>query len=204
METTKVLVLYYSSYGHVAAMARAAAEGAAEVTDQVHVKRVPETVPEEVATKSGFRPVLQHQVAEPAELADYDAIIVGTPTNYGNMSAQVSEFWARTIGLWKTGALIGKVGGGFSSSATQHGGNEATLLSLHKTMMHHGMIVVGLPYAFEGQTGTDQVAGGSPYGATTIAAGDMSRQPSVTDLDGAKFQGRHMAAIAARLKAARA
>jgi NAD(P)H dehydrogenase (quinone) len=197
----KILVLYYSSYGHMEAMARAAAEGAASTGNQVEIRRVPETVPEETAKKSGFRINDKHPVAEVAELADYDAIIVGTPTNYGNTCAQMSEFWARTTGLWKKGALIGKVGGAMSSSATQHGGNESTLLAMHKTMLHHGMYIVGLPYSFQGQTDMSQPTGGSPYGATTMAGSDMSRQPSVNELDGAMFQGKHIAEIAARMLA---
>jgi NAD(P)H dehydrogenase (quinone) len=198
----KVLVLYYSGYGHIEAMARAAAEGAAANGSQVDIKRVPETVPEETAQKSGFHVNKDHPEADPGELENYDAIIVGTPTNYGNICAQMSEFWAQTTGLWKKGALIGKVGGALSSSATQHGGNETTLLSMHKTMLHHGMFIVGLPYSFQGQLEMGQPTGGSPYGATTMAASDMSRLPSVTELDGAKFQGKHIAEIATRMNAA--
>jgi NAD(P)H dehydrogenase (quinone) len=195
----KVLILYYSSYGHIEAMSRAAAEGAAASGSQVDIKRVPETVPEETARKSGFHVNKDHPEAEPEELGNYDAIIAGTPTNYGNICAQMSEFWARTTGLWKKGALIGKIGGAISSSASQHGGNEATLLSMHKTMLHHGMFIVGLPYSFKGQLEMGRATGGSPYGATTMAASDMSRLPSVTELDGAKFQGKHIAEIAARM-----
>lgn len=197
----KTLVLYYSSYGHMEAMARAAAEGAAANGNSADIKRVPETVPEETAKKAGFRINEHHPVAEADDLAAYDAIIVGTPTNYGNVCAQMSEFWARTTGLWKRGALIGKVGGAMSSSATQHGGNESTLLAMHKTMLHHGMFVVGLPYSFQGQLEMGQPTGGSPYGATTMASSDMSRQPSVNELDGAMFQGKHIAEITARMVA---
>jgi NAD(P)H dehydrogenase (quinone) len=199
---TKVLVLYYSSYGHIEAMARAAAEGAAANGAQVDIKRVPETVPAETAKKSGFRVNESHPEAEPADLEGYDAVIVGTPTNYGNVCAQMSEFWARTTGLWKKGALIGKIGGAFSSSSTQHGGNEATLLAMHKTMFHHGMFVVGLPYSFQGQIEIEHVTGGSPYGASTMAGGDMSRQPSVNELDGAMFQGKHISEIASKMSVA--
>src|ERR1700742_647446 len=161
---SKILVLYYSSYGHIEAMARAAAEGAGANGSQVDVKRVPESVPAEIARESGFRVNESHPVAEPNDLEGYDAIIVGTPTNYGNICAQMSEFWARTTGLWKKGALIGKLGGAISCSATQHGGNEATLLAMHKTMLHHGMFIVGLPYSFVGQTEIEHVTGGSSYG----------------------------------------
>jgi NAD(P)H dehydrogenase (quinone) len=196
---SKILVLYYSSYGHIEAMARAAAEGAAANGSQVEIRRVPETVPEEIANKSGFRVNKSHPEAEPADLEDCDAIIVATPTNYGNICSQMSEFWARTTGLWKKGALIGKLGGAISSSATQHGGNEATLLAMHKTMLHHGMFIVGLPYSFQGQLEMGHATGGSPYGATTIAGSDMARQPSVNELDGAMFQGKHISDIAARM-----
>ena len=196
---TKILVLYYSSYGHIEAMARAAAEGAAEDGSQADIKRVPETVPAEIAKKSGFRVNESHPEAEPGDLEEYDAIIVGTPTNYGNVCAQMTEFWARTTGLWKKGALIGKIGGAMSSSATQHGGNEATLLAMHKTMLHHGMFIVGLPYSFQGQIEIGHVTGGSPYGATTMAGSDMARQPSVNELDGALFQGKHISKIASRM-----
>ncbi|WP_185983187.1 NAD(P)H:quinone oxidoreductase [Aureimonas mangrovi] len=195
----KVLVLYYSSYGHIEAMAEAAAEGARSAGASVDIKRVPETAPAEVVQAAGFRANTDHPEAQPAELAEYDAIIVGAPTRFGNMSSQMASFWDRTGGLWAQGKLIGKVAGAFSSSATQHGGNEATLLSLHKTFLHHGLIIVGLPYSFQGQMGVDKVNGGSPYGATTIAAGDGSRQPSAEELDGARFQGKHIAQIAAKL-----
>lgn len=196
---TKILMLYYSSYGHIEAMARAAAEGATMNGAQADIKRVPETVPAEIAKKSGFRVNESHPEAEPSDLEGYDAIIVGTPTNYGNVCAQMTEFWARTTGLWKKGALIGKLGGAISSSATQHGGNEATLLAMHKTMLHHGMFIVGLPYSFQGQIEIGHVTGGSPYGATTMAGSDMSRQPSVNELDGAMFQGKHISEIASRM-----
>lgn len=195
----KVLVLYYSSYGHIEAMARAVSEGAAGAGASVDVKRVPETAPAEVVAAAHFKTDHDFPEAQPEELANYDAIIVGVPTRYGNMSSQMQSFFDRTGGLWFSGALIGKVGGGFSSSASQHGGNEATLFSIHKTLLHHGLIIVGLPYSFQGQMGHDVVLGGSPYGATTIAGGDGSRQPSQAELDGAKFQGRHIAEIATKL-----
>lgn len=195
----KVLVLYYSSYGHTETMAKAVAEGARAAGASADMKRVPETAPADVAKASGFRVDHSFPEAQPDELPSYDAIIVGTPTRYGNMSSQMASFWDRTGGLWAQGKLIGKVGGAFSSTASQHGGNEATLLSVHKTFLHHGLIVVGLPYSFQGQLAQDQIVGGSPYGATTIAAGDGSRQPSRIELDGAQFQGKHIAEIATKL-----
>lgn len=195
----KVLVLYYSSYGHVAKMAEAVAEGARSAGASVDIKRVPETAPKEVVEAAGFQSDTGHPEAQPDDLANYDAIIVGAPTRYGNMSSQMGSFWDRTGGLWAKGALVGKVGGAFTSSATQHGGNETTLFGIHKTLLHHGLVIVGLPYAFQGQMTLNEIAGGSPYGATTIAGGDGSRQPSATDLDGARFQGKHTAEIAAKL-----
>ncbi len=197
----KVLVVYYSSYGHLETMAQAIAEGARSVpgTD-VTIKRVAELVPEEVARKSGMKIDQQAPIANPNELADYDAIIFGTPTRYGNMAAQMRNFLDQTGGLWVKGALVGKVGSVFASTATQHGGQETTITSFHTTLLHHGMIIVGLPYSFAGQTKMDEVTGGTPYGATTLAGGDGSRQPSENELDGARFQGRHVAEIAARLE----
>ncbi|KQT48975.1 NAD(P)H:quinone oxidoreductase [Aureimonas sp. Leaf454] len=195
----KVLVLYYSSYGHIETMAKAVAEGAASAGATVDIKRVPETAPPEVVAAAYFKTDSEHPVAQPDDLVGYDAIIVGTPTRYGNMSSQLSTFWDRTGGIWLQGKLIGKVGGAFSSSATQHGGNEATILSLHKVFLHHGLMIVGLPYSFQGQMDNSEVAGGSPYGATTIANGDGSRQPSQIELDGARFQGKHIAEIATKL-----
>jgi NAD(P)H dehydrogenase (quinone) len=197
----KVLVLYYSSYGHIETMARAVADGAREAGADVDVKRVPETAPPEVVAAAHFKTDHDFPEAQPDDLTQYDAIIVGVPTRYGNMASQMAAFWDRTGGLWAKGALIGKVGGVFASSATQHGGNEATILSVHKTLLHHGLVIVGLPYAFQGQMTLDEIAGGSPYGATTIAAGDGSRQPSQVELDGARFQGRHIAQIAGKLVA---
>ena len=197
----KVLVVYYSSYGHLETMAQAIAEGARSVpgTD-VTIKRVAELVPEEVARKSGMKIDQQAPIANPNELADYDAIIFGTPTRYGNMAAQMRNFLDQTGGLWVKGALVGKVGSVFASTATQHGGQETTITSFHTTLLHHGMIIVGLPYSFAGQTKMDEVTGGTPYGATTLAGSDGSRQPSENELDGARFQGRHVAEIAARLE----
>ena len=195
----RVLILYYSSYGHIEAMAKAVAEGVISGGAEADIKRVPETVPKEVADAAGFHLNTNHPEAHPDDLPKYDAIIAGTPTNYGNICSQMSVFWARTTGLWKQEKLIGKIGGAFSSTSSQHGGNEASILSMHRTFLHHGLVIVGLPYSFKGQLETDQMAGGSPYGATTIAGYEMKRQPSVTELDGAKFQGRHTAGIATRL-----
>ena len=197
----RILIVYYSSYGHVEKMARAVAEGARSVTGtDVTVKRVAELVPDEVARKSGMKLDQEAPVASPNELADYDAIIFGTPTRYGGMAAQMRNFLDQTGGLWVKGALVGKVGSVFASTATQHGGQETTITSFHTSLLHHGMIIVGLPYSFAGQTRLDEVTGGTPYGATTLAGGDGSRQPSANELDGARFQGRHVAEIAARLE----
>ncbi|GJD29891.1 NAD(P)H dehydrogenase (quinone) [Methylobacterium adhaesivum] len=196
---TKVLVLYYSSWGHVEKMAEAVAEGAREVGAEVTIKRVPELVPEEVARQSHYKLDQAAPIATVDELPGYDAIIFGTPTRYGNMAAQMKQFIDQTGGLWAKGALVGKVGSAFTSTASQHGGQETTLTSFHTVLLHHGMVVVGLPYAFQGQMGVDEVKGGSPYGATTLADGDGSRQPSATDLAGARYQGRHVAGIAAKL-----
>lgn len=196
----RVLVLYYSSYGHIETMANAVAEGARQVDGaEVVVKRVPELVPPEVARKSGFKLDQPAPIADPAELADYDAIIFGTGTRFGMMTSQMRNFLDQTGGLWAKGALIGKVGGVFTSTATQHGGQESTILSFHTTLLHQGMVIVGLPYSFQGQTTLDEIVGGSPYGASTIAASDGSRQPSRLELDGARFQGRHTTEIAAKL-----
>ena len=195
----KVLVLYYSSWGHVEQMAHAAAEGAREAGAEVTVKRVPELVPEEVARQFHYKLDQQAPVADPNELADYDAIIFGTPTRFGNMAAQMKQFLDQTGGLWAKGALVGKVGSVITSTASQHGGQETTLTSFHTVLLHHGMVIVGLPYSFQGQNGVEAVKGGSPYGATTIAAGDGSRQPSQVELDGARYQGRHVATIAGKL-----
>ena len=198
---TKVLVLYYSGYGHVETMAEAIAEGVGEVDGaEVTVKRVPELVPEEVARKSGMKLDQQAPIAEPSELADYDAIVFGTPTRFGNMAAQMRNFLDQTGGLWMQGALIGKVGSVFASTATQHGGQETTITSFHTTLLHQGMVIVGVPYSHKGLNEMDEISGGTPYGATTLA-GDGSRQPSANELDIARFQGRHVAEIASKLAA---
>ena len=195
----KVLVLYYSSYGHIETMASAIAEGARSAGADVSVKRVPELVPREVAEQSHFKLDQTAPAATVDELPSYDAIIVGTPTRFGNMTAQMKNFLDQTGALWAGGKLVGKVGSVFTSTATQHGGQESTILSTHTVLLHHGMVIVGLPYTFAGQMIQGEVSGGSPYGASTIAAGDGSRQPSQNELDGARFQGRHVAEIAAKL-----
>jgi NAD(P)H dehydrogenase (quinone) len=194
----RILVLYYSSYGHIEAMAGAVAEGAAAAGAQVTVKRVPELVPEEAARRHGFKLEQAAPVAAPGELADYDAIVFGTPTRFGNMAAQMRNFLDQTGGLWVKGALVGKVGSVFTSTGTG-GGNETTIVSFWHTLAHHGMVIVGLPYAAPELTDTSDVRGGSPYGAGTVAGADGSRQPSAKELALARFQGRHVAGIAARL-----
>ncbi len=198
---TKVLVLYYSSYGHIERMAGDVADGARQAGADAVVKRVPELVPEEIARKSHFKLDQAAPIATVEELAQYDAIIIGAPTRFGNMPAQMKSFIDQTGGLWARGGLIGKVGSAFTSSATQHGGQESTILSMHTVLLHHGMVIVGLPYAFQGQSGVKEVTGGSPYGATTISDADGSRQPSENELAGARFQGGHVAQIAAKLSA---
>ena len=198
---TKVLVLYYSSYGHIEKMAEFVAEGAREGGAEVTVKRVPELVPEDVAKQMHFKLDQAAPIATVDELPTYDAIIIGVPTRFGNMAAQMKNFLDQTGALWFGGKLIGKVGSVFTSSATQHGGQESTILSTHTVLLHQGMVIVGLPYSFQGQMGVKEVTGCSPYGASTIADGDGSRQPSANELAGAHFQGRHVAQIAARLKA---
>ncbi|MDF1730173.1 MAG: NAD(P)H:quinone oxidoreductase [Minwuia sp.] len=199
---TKVLVLYYSSYGHIETMANAIADGARSVDGtEVTVKRVPELVPEDAARNAGIKLDQAAPVAEPSELADYDAVIFGTPTRFGMMAAQMRNFLDQTGSLWMQGKLVGKVGSIFASSATQHGGQESTILSFHTTLLHQGMVIVGLPYSFQGQMGLDEIKGGSPYGATTLADGDGSRQPSEVELEGARFQGAHVARTAAKLSA---
>ena len=197
----KVLVLYYSSYGHIETMASAVAEGARAAGAQVDVKRVPELVAGEVARASRYKLDQAAPIANPAELVDYDAIIVGTGTRYGRMTSQMANFWDQTGGLWAQGKLIGKVGAAFTSTASQHGGQETTLLGIHTNLLHHGMVIVGLPYSFQGQLKLDEVTGGAPYGATTIAARDGSRQPTENELDGARFLGRHVAEITTKLVA---
>ena len=196
---TKVLVLYYSSHGHIETMAEAVAEGARAAGATVDVKRVPETVPLDVAKASHFKLDQKAPIATVAELPNYDAIIVGTGTRYGRITSQMAAFLDQTGGLWAKGALEGKVGGAFTSSATQHGGQETTLFSIITNLMHLGLVIVGLPYGFKGQMGVEEVKGGSPYGATTLSDGNGSRQPSAPELDGARHQGRRIAEIAARL-----
>ncbi len=195
----KVLVLYYSSYGHIETMAGAVAEGARSAGAEVAVKRVPELVPEAVAKSSHFKIDQAAPIATVDELAQYDAIVLGVPTRFGNMAAQMKNFLDQTGGLWFAGKLVGKVGSVFTSTATQHGGQESTILSTHTVLLHHGMIIVGLPYSWQGQMKLDEITGGSPYGASTIAGGDGSRQPSANELEGARFQGKHVAEIAAKL-----
>ncbi|WP_404712032.1 NAD(P)H:quinone oxidoreductase [Sphingomonas sp. MMS24-J13] len=196
---SKVLVLYYSSYGHIEQMAQAVAEGVREAGAEVVVKRVPETVPEEIAKGAHFKLDQGAPVATVAELADYDAIIFGAPTRFGRMPSQMAAFLDQAGGLWASGKLNGKVGAAFTSTASQHGGQETTLFSMITNMLHFGLVVVGLPYSFAGQMGVDEMKGGSPYGATTIAHSDGSRQPSAVELDGARFQGKHVAEIANKL-----
>lgn len=196
---TKILILYHSMYGHIEQMAAAVADGARQVAGtQVTVKRVPETMPEEAFKKAGGKWDQAAPVASPAELADYDAILFGTPTRFGNMSAQMRSFLDQTGGLWVKGALVGKVGSVFASTGTG-GGNESTILGFQVTLQHHGMVIVGLPYAAAELTDISEVRGGSPYGATTIAGPDGSRQPSAKELSLARFQGKHVAEIAAKL-----
>ncbi|OON63060.1 NAD(P)H:quinone oxidoreductase, type IV [Massilia sp. KIM] len=195
----KVLVLYYSSYGHIETMAKAVAEGARAAGATVDVKRVPETVPEEVAKGAHFKLQQDPPVATVAELENYDAIIVGAPTRYGRMPSQMAAFLDQTGGLWARGALNGKVGGAFTSTATQHGGQEATLFSIITNLLHFGMTIVGLPYSYQGQMTLDEITGGSPYGATTIAGGQGQRQPSELELGGARHQGELIARTAAKL-----
>ncbi|MFM9978262.1 MAG: NAD(P)H:quinone oxidoreductase [Sphingomonadaceae bacterium] len=196
----KVLVLYYSSYGHIEMMARAVADGTASVAGcECVVKRVPELVPAEVAAASGMKVDQTATIAKPDELADYDAIIFGTPTRFGNMAAQMRNFLDQTGGLWFQNRLVGKIGSAFCSTASQHGGQETTLTSFHTTLLHHGMIIVGLPYTFKGNSEMGEISGGTPYGASTLAGNDGSRMPSANELDGARFQGRHVAEIATKL-----
>ncbi len=195
----KVLVLYYSAYGHIETMANAVAEGARSAGATVDVKRVPELVPEDVAKASYYKVDQAAPVAKPDDLANYDAIIIGAGTRYGTVASQMRNFLDQTGGLWAQGKLVGKVGSSFTASATQHGGQESTILGLIPTFLHHGMVYVGLPYAFQGQMGVEAVKGGSPYGASTITDGDGSRQPSEIELDAAKFQGAHVAKIAAKM-----
>ncbi len=195
----KVLVLYYSSYGHIETMAKAVAEGAQAAGAQVDIKRVPETAPLEVAKNAHFKLDQDAPIANINDLADYDAIIVGTGTRFGRISSQMAAFLDQAGSLWMRGALNGKVGGAFTSTASQHGGQETTLFSLITNLLHFGMVIVGLDYGFQGQMGVDEVHGGTPYGASTLADGDGSRQPSDRELDGARYQGRRIAETAIKL-----
>ena len=196
---SKVLVLYYSSYGHIEQMAQAVAEGARETGAQVDVKRVPETAPAEVAKAAHFKLEQDAPIATVQDLADYDAVIIGVPTRFGRMPAQMAAFLDQAGGLWASGKLVGKVGSVFGSTATQHGGQETTLFSVITNLLHFGMVIVGLPYSYGGQMGLTEIHGLSPYGATTIAGGDGSRQPSQIELDGARFQGKHVAEVTNKL-----
>lgn len=196
---SKVLVLYYSTYGHIETMAQAIAEGAREAGATVDIKRVPETVPEEIARASHFKLDQAAPVATVAELEHYDAIVIGTGTRFGRISSQMAAFLDQAGGLWARGALNGKVGAAFTSTATQHGGQETTLFSLITNMLHFGMTIVGLDYGFAGQSGHDKVCGGAPYGATTIAGGDGSRQPDEDELAGARYLGARVAGTASKL-----
>ena len=196
---SKILVLYYSSYGHIETMAEAIAEGARAAGAEVDIRRVAETVPDDVARASHYKMDQQAPVATVAELENYDAIIVGTGTRFGRMSSQMAAFLDQAGGLWARGALNGKVGAAFTSTATQHGGQETTLFSIITNLLHFGMTIVGLDYGFAGQMRNDELVGGAPYGVTTIANGDGSRQPSEEELDGARYQGRRIAETAIKL-----
>ncbi len=202
VQMSKILVLYYSSYGHLAKMADAVAEGARSAGADVDVRRVPETAPAEVAAAAGFVADTSHPLLEDVnELANYDGIIVGAPTRFGRMASQMAAFWDRAGGVWYQGQLNGKIGGAFTSTATQHGGQEATLFSIITNLLHFGLTIVGLDYGFQGQMGVDEVKGGSPYGATTISDGDGSRLPSEVELEGARYQGRRVAELANKVAA---
>ncbi len=197
---TRILVLYHSTYGHIEQMAEAVAEGARSVEGAtVDIKRVPELVPEDLARKSGYKLDQAAPIAKVEDLANYDAIIIGAGTRYGTAASQMRNFLDQTGSLWAKGALVGKVGSAFTSTATQHGGQETTLIGMIQTLLHHGMLVAGLPYAWTGQMTLDEISGGSPYGATTITGGDGSRQPSANELEGARFQGRYVAESAKKL-----
>jgi NAD(P)H dehydrogenase (quinone) len=202
----KLLILYYSMFGHIHQMAEAEAAGAREIPGvDVILRRVPETLSREVLEKTGALGPQQKfshiPICTPREFAEADAVIIGTPTRFGNMCGQMRQFFDATGGVWKAGAMVGKVGSVFTSSGTQHGGQESTILSVHTTLLHHGMVIAGLPYVFEGQTRTDEMTGCSPYGASTIAGSDGSRQPSETELAGARFQGKYVAQLAVKLAA---
>lgn len=196
----RILVLYHSTYGHIETMAEAVAEGARSVEGtMVDIKRVPELVPEELARASGYKLDQAAPIATVADLENYDAVIVGAGTRYGTAASQMRNFWDQTGGVWVKGALVGKVGAVFTSTATQHGGQETTLIGLIQTLLHHGMIIAGLPYAWAGQSRIDEITGGSPYGATTITGSDGSRTPSANELEGARWQGRYVAETAKTL-----
>jgi len=200
----KLLIVFYSMFGHVHRMAEEVAEGAREVVGvEVILRRVPETLPPEVLEKMGAtesqKKFAHIPVCTPRELAEADAVIIGTPTRFGNMCGQMRQFFDATGGIWKAGALVGKVGSVFTSSGTQHGGQESTILSVHTTLLHHGMLIAGLPYSFDGQTRTDEITGCSPYGASTIAGNDGSRQPTENERAGARYQGKYVAEIAVKL-----
>ncbi|HHU78008.1 MAG: NAD(P)H:quinone oxidoreductase [Caldicoprobacterales bacterium] len=200
----KVLVLFYSAYGHIYRMAEAVAEGARQVEGvEVDIKQVPETLPQELREKIGVAEAQKEfahiPVASVDDLLEYDAIIFGAPTRYGVMASQMKAFLDGTGGIWSTGGLVDKIGSVFTSTGTQHGGQEATILSFHAVLLHHGMLIAGLPYTFEGQSRIDEITGGSPYGASTIAASDGSRYPSENELDGARYQGRRVARLAAKM-----
>lgn len=201
---TRVLVLYYSSYGHIETLSHAVADGVRQAGALAQVKRVPELVPEHVARKAGYRTLQPADVASVAELPEYDAIVIGTPTRFCNMAAQMKNFLDQCGGLWADDRLVGKVGSVFTSTGSQHGGQESTILATHTVLLHLGMVIVGLPYSFKGQLRMDAVTGGSPYGASTLAddgsGGD--RQPSENELEGARYQGRHVARVAAALAGA--
>lgn len=196
---SKVLVLYYSSYGHIEAMANAVAEGARQTGAQVDIKRVPELVSAEIAGKSYYKLDQAAPIAKVDDLVAYDTIIVGAPTRFGRLPSQMANFLDQAGGLWMRGALHGKVGGAFTSTATQHGGQEMTLFSIIANLLHFGMVIVGLDYGHAGQMTLDEITGGSPYGATTIAGGDGSRQPTANELEGARYQGRKIAETANKL-----
>ena len=197
----RVLVLYYSSYGHIETMAYAAAEGVREAGAEAVVKRVPELVPEELARKSHYKMDQKAPVAKVDEMAEYDGIMFGTGTRFGNMTSQMKNFLDQAGGLWMQGSLVGKAASVFTSTATQHGGQESTILTFHPVLLHLGFVVVGLPYAFQGQMGVTEVMGNSPYGASTIAGADDSRQPSKVELDCVRFQDRYVAQLATKLAA---
>ena len=196
----RILVLYYSSYGHIERMAQAIAEGAQEGGVDVDIKRVPELVSSEIAEKSGYKLEQSAEIAKPEDLKDYDGVIFGTPTRFGMMASQMKNFLDQCGSLWVNGDMVGKVAGVFTSTATQHGGQEATLLNFHTVLLHLGFVIAGLPYSFKGQMVIDEVTGGSPYGATTIAGGDGSRWPTENELAGARFQGEYIAKLARKLQ----